>query len=142
MLTISGKALGRKKPLFDDWSIPLPPEWSGEGGTTLRQLIERVVRDEVAAFRQRQSDRQLLRALTAREIETSAEKGKITMGASDVPVQEVNDEAAIGTALQALEDGVYLVIIDGQEHKDLERQIFLQPDSRVTFVRLTLLAGG
>jgi hypothetical protein len=26
MITISGKALGRKKPLFADWSIPFPPD--------------------------------------------------------------------------------------------------------------------
>ena len=31
-LTISGKAIGSKRPLFADWSIPFPPEWSGEGG--------------------------------------------------------------------------------------------------------------
>lgn len=61
MLTIQGKALGRKKPLFADWSIPVPPD-VGDGGLTLRNLIGRVVRAEVEAFKKRQQERQLFRA--------------------------------------------------------------------------------
>jgi hypothetical protein len=38
-LEISGKAIGSKRPLFADWSLPFPPEWEGEGGLTLRDLI-------------------------------------------------------------------------------------------------------
>ncbi len=142
MMTIAGKALGRRRPLFADWSIPLPPGLGGDGGPTLRHLIEVAVRGEVAAFQQRQQDRQLWRALTTREIDSAAEKGKVTPGPSEVPIQPVDDDQAVGTALQAFEDGLYLVVIDGEEHKSLDQQVFLQPDSRVTFIRLTLLAGG
>ena len=67
-ITISGKAIGAKRPLFADWSIPFPPEWIDAGGLTLRDLICRVVRAEVEAFRQRQEARQVFRTLTAREI--------------------------------------------------------------------------
>lgn len=141
MLTISGKALGRKKPLFADFSVP-PPEDLGDGGVTLRDVLERVVRSEVAAFHKRQENRQFLRALTAREIEAGAEAGKIESGGREVPVQEVDEDDAVSTALQAFEDGIYLVIIDGQDHRELDAQVHLQPDSRLTFVRLTLLAGG
>ena len=35
MLTISAKALGRKKPLFADWSVPLSPELH-DGSVSLR----------------------------------------------------------------------------------------------------------
>lgn len=141
MLTVRGKALGRRRPLFADWSIPLPPDL-GAGGVTLRQVIERIVRSEVAAFRQRQSQRQLVRALTAREIEAAAETGKIQMGASELSTQEVDEEESVAAALQAFEDGLYLVVIDEQEQRDLDREVRLQPDSQITFVRLTLLAGG
>ena len=141
MLTISGKALGRKKPLFADWSIPLPPDL-GDGGTlTLRELIERVVRAEVEAFKQRQQERRLVHALTARDIEAGAAKGKVDMGGRDVG-QRVDAEEAVGTALQAFEDGLYLVVVDGVEQRSLDSQVFLNPDSRVAFVRLTMLAGG
>ncbi len=142
MLTISGKTLGRKKPLFADWSIPLPPDLRGEGGVTLRDVISRIVREEVAAFKHRQAERRFLRALTAQQIESGAEEGKIEMGGRELPLQEVDDEAAVATALQAFEDGIYLVIIDEREQRSLDSEVFLQPDSRISFVRLTLLAGG
>jgi hypothetical protein len=142
MLTISGKALGRKKRLFADWSIPWPPAMQGEGGVSLRELISQIVREEVTAFKERQAEAQLVRALTARQIDTAVEKGKVQMGQSDVPLQEVDEEAAVGTALQAFEDGLYMVVIDEQDQGSLDSQVFLQPDSRITFVRLTLLAGG
>jgi hypothetical protein len=141
MLTIAGKALGRKKPLFADWSISLPPELSGEG-TTLRKIITQVVLKEVSAFRERQEQRRVFRALTARQIEAGVEKGKVESGGSDVPVQEVDVGSAVASALQAFEDGIYLVVIDEKEHRSLDSQVYLQPNSRITFVRLTLLAGG
>lgn len=142
MLTIQGKVLGRKRPLFSDWSFEPPLAWSGEGGVTLRMLIEKIVRQQVAEFQSRQADAQVLRALTARQIENAAEQGKVTMGESDVGLQQIDVDDAIGNACQAFEDGIYLVVIDEQEQKDLEREIHLQPASRVTFLRLTLLAGG
>jgi hypothetical protein len=142
MVTISGKALGRKKPLFADFSIAFPPDLhEGDDRLTLRDLISRLVRSEVEAFRRRQAERKLIHALTARQIEEGQAKGKIDMGGRDLD-QKVGEEAAVGAALQAFEDGLYLVVVDGEEHKELDREVFLQPDSRVTFIRLTLLAGG
>jgi hypothetical protein len=141
-ITISGKAIGSRRPLFADYSIPLPPECQGEGGITLRDLIARVVRNEVEAFRERQEERKVFRVLTARQIDEAAAKGKIEMGGSEVPHQSVDEEQAIATACQAFEDGLFLVVIDGQDYRELDREIHVQPDSRVAFVRLTLLAGG
>jgi hypothetical protein len=141
MLTISGKALGRKKPLFADFSVPFPPELGDGGALTLRDLISRVVKHEVEAFKQRQEDRKLLHALTARQIEEGAARGKIDMGGRDLN-QKVDVEESIGVALEAFEDGLYLVVVDGQEQRSLDAQVFLQPDSRLAFIRLTMLAGG
>jgi hypothetical protein len=141
MLTISGKAMGRKKPLFADFSIPFPPDLGDGGSTTLRDLIERVVRHEVAAFAQRQEERKVFRALTARQIEEGAARGKVEMGGRDLQ-QEVDPDNAVATALEAFEDGLYLVVVDGVEQRNLDSQVFVNPDSRVTFVRLVMLAGG
>jgi hypothetical protein len=135
-------ALGRKKPLFADWSVPLPPNFGGEGGTTLRNVIEHVVRAEVRAFKERQAERQVFRALTARAIDAGVQRGKVSMGGSEVPLQAVDTEAAVAMAWQAFEDGLYLVVIDEQEQKSLDSHVHLQPDSRIAFIRLTLLAGG
>lgn len=142
MPLISGKALGRRKPLFADWSLPIPPGARGDGQLTLRDLIERIVREQVDAFRKRQADNDMLRALTERQIDEAVERGKVTMGNSDVPVQAVDEEAAIGAAWQAFEDGLYLVVIDEVEQRQLDAEVHLTEESRITFLRLTLLAGG
>lgn len=141
MLTVSGKALGRRKPLFADFSIPFPPDL-GDDSVTLRELIEFVVRSEVAAFRERQTERQLLKALTAQQIQEGANAGKIEMGDSEIELQNVDEESAIEAALQAFIDGMYLVSIDETQYRDLDEQIFIRDETRVTFIRLTLLAGG
>ena len=141
MLTIRGKALGRKKPLFADWSIPFPPDLGDGGSLTLRDLIGRVVRTEVEAFHKRQQERRLFRALTEKQIQEGTAKGKIEAGGSDLH-QKVDAGEAVATALEAFEDGLYLVVIDEQEQRSLDAQIFLQPDSTVAFVRLVMLAGG
>jgi hypothetical protein len=141
MIHVSGKALGRKKPLFADWSIPFPPDLGDGGSLTLRDLITRVVRGEVQAFKQRQQERKLVHALTARDIEQGVARGKVDSGGRDEK-QEVDEETSIATALEAFEDGLYLVVVDEQEVKSLDQQVFVKDDSRVTFVRLTMLAGG
>jgi hypothetical protein len=142
MITIQGKALGRTRPLFADWSIPFPPDLRAGGDrVTLRDLISRIVRGEVEAFRQRQQERRLTRVLSADDIARSAERGKVDSGGRDLK-QEVDEDGAVAAALQAFEDGLYLVVVDGDEQKDLDREVHVKPDSTVTFVRLTLLAGG
>jgi hypothetical protein len=144
MLTIDGRVLGGKKPLFADWSMPLPPDLGeGEGGEplTLRKLITHIVREEVSAFRERQQERKVFKALTAAQIDAGLAKGKVDMGGTDLK-QGVDEEQAVAAALQAFEDGIYLVILDGEEQRELDKQIYLQPDSRITFVRLAMLSGA
>ena len=140
MITVDARVLGRKRPLFTGWSPPLGGA-PGDGGLTLRDLIERIVRAEVGAFRERQEARKLDRVLSAAQVEEGERKGKIDPAGRDL-AQEVDEDGAVAAALQAFEDGLYLVIIDEEEHRDLDRQVFLKPDSRVTFLRLVMLAGG
>jgi hypothetical protein len=44
--------------------------------------------------------------------------------------------------LQGFEDGLYLVILDGEEQRDLDRQVYVTAESRMVFLRLTFLAGA
>lgn len=142
LITISGHAIGRRpKPLFDDFSIPFPPDLGDGGGLTLRDLITRIVVAEVEAFHRRQQERRLVKVLSPEQIDTAAAAGRIDMGGRDL-TQRVDPEAAIATALDAFEDGLYLVLIDGQEQRALDAQVFVRPDSRVTFIRLVFLAGA
>ena len=143
MITVSGKALGSRRPLFADWSVPFPPDLAGGGDNlTLRDIISRVVRAEVEKFNARQVENQTLRLLTAKQIQDAAAKGKVDVGGREYPPQKADPDAATAAALTAFEDGLYLVVLDEEEQRELDREVYLKPDSRVTFVRLTLLAGG
>jgi hypothetical protein len=141
-LTINARALGRKTPLLSDWSVPFPPELGDGGAVTLLDLIARIVRNEVAAFKERQGAQKFLKVLTERQIVQGAEQGAIRSGGSEVPEQYVDPESAIDVALQAFKDGLFLVIIDENELRSLEDKAVIRPGSRITFLRLTLLAGG
>ena len=43
-ITVAGKVLGRSKPLFTDWRVPLPPSIDKGGEVlTLRILLTQIV---------------------------------------------------------------------------------------------------
>jgi hypothetical protein len=142
ILTISARAMGKCRPLVPDWQVPWPPDDPGRGEPlTLRQLITRVVLKEVEAFQQRQQERRFARILTERQMEDGLAKGRVDSGGRELH-QSVNPDAAVATALQAFEDGIYLVILDGEEQRDLDHEVHLQADSHLVFVRLVMLAGA
>ena len=91
--------------------------------------------------KERQERNRFVRALTAAQIQKGIQGGKIGMGGRELE-QEIDEFAAAGNALQSFEDGIYLVLIDGKEQKLLDEQIYLQPNSRITFIRLVMLAEG
>jgi hypothetical protein len=144
MLTISGRALGKKRKLFEDFSVPLPPSATSDGNggpLTLRDLITRIVLHEVQAFRDRQQKRRLEFVLSKQQIQDAVESGKVDMGRRELD-QKVDEGQAVATALEAFTDGLYLVIIDGIEYRDLDQIVAVGLDSTVTFIRLVFLAGA
>ena len=140
---VETRVVGRKARPLDGWSIPLPPSSrdDGDGGLTLRDLIARVVRSEVVAFAQRERARRLVRVLSDRDIADGAARGKVDSGGRP-PSGTVDEEVAVAAALQGFEDGLYLVILDGEEQRELDRQVYVSADSRMVFLRLTFLAGA
>ncbi|MBI2910292.1 MAG: hypothetical protein HYX92_21830 [Chloroflexi bacterium] len=138
-ITIEAKVLGQRRP-SPSWKVPLP-DAGGGARLCLRDLITEVVLAEVSAFRERQEGCRLIQVLTSGEIAEGVENGKVDPGGRDIQ-QVVEPQAAVTTALQAFEDGLYLVFVDGEQQTALDREVFVQPDSRLAFVRLTALAGG
>jgi hypothetical protein len=142
VVTIETRAVGRRRPLLPSWQLPTPPEPAArEEPLTLRALITRIVHEEVAAFRRRQADRRFVRVLSERQLSEGALAGRIDPAAHD-HADKVDVAAAIATALVGFEDGLYLVVIDGTEHRDLDAQVVLGPDTVVTFLRLVMLSGA
>jgi len=141
-LTVEGKVVGQKRPLFTDWHVELPPEAENNGDRLkLRDLISSIVVKEVDAFKTRQEERRLARVMSRQEIEQGVERGKVDPGERDLK-QSVNTEDAVAVALQAFEDGLYFVFIDQVQQTKLDSEVFLKTDSKVVFLRLTALVGG
>jgi hypothetical protein len=107
----------------------------------LRDLITRVVRHEVDAFRGRQLENRFLRALSREQIDAGVAAGVVRSGGAELE-QEVDDDVAVGRALEAFEDGIYYVFVDRTQCRSLEEQVQLGADSDVVFLRLVPLAGG
>lgn len=141
-ILVSAKIAGVRGGNVPDWEISLPPNAPDQGEPlTLRLLITQVVLRELEAFRQRQRANRLVRILTERQISDGLARGKVVPGGREFN-QSVDDDAAVAAALQAFEDGLYLVILDGEDQRELDRQVWLRPGSRLTFVRLVMLAGA
>jgi len=141
-LTVEGKVVGQKRPIFSDWHIEVPPMDGGNGDPLkLRDLISSIVVKEVEAFKTRQEERKLARVMSRQAIEQGAEHGKVDPGERDLQ-QSVNAEHAVAVALQAFEDGLYFVFIDEVQQTKLDSEVFLKTSSKVIFLRLTALVGG
>jgi hypothetical protein len=141
-LAIDARLLGQKRPLLADWAVTLPLDLTGqEDWLPLRDLLTQVVLAEVAAFQQRQEERRLARILGPDQIAAGLTAGKVDLGESDLQ-QAVDLDAAVATALQAFEDGLYFVFIEGEQISRLDEQVWLHPEMHLSFVRLVALAGG
>lgn len=141
-MLVTVKQMGGKRPLLDDVSVPPPKAMPRGEDLVLRQLIEHVVRSEVRSFRDRARSRRLDRVLSAAHIERAAQTGKVVPEGRPEVEDGVDPDHAVGVALQAFEDGLYLVFVDETEKRDLDEPVYVRPDSRLVFVRLTFLAGA
>ena len=142
-MLIETRIIGKKSRPLDGWSIPTPPAPGdgGESGRTLRELIAQIVRAEIVAFERRERARRFVRVLSDAEIADAARRGRIDPGGRPA-TGPVDVDGAVAAALQGFEDGLYLVILDGLEQRDLDAQVYPKPDSRMVFLRLTFLAGA
>ena len=143
LLRVSVKQAGKKKPVIAEREIEL------ECPQTLRQLLESIVTQEVAAYNAKTAenaagwspqDSLIFKALTENEMEDLANTGKIGFGARYNAKQQ-NLEEAIDNALQSFEDGLYRVFINDEEVRQPDEPLSLQEGARLAFFRLTMLAG-
>ncbi len=135
--TLEAKQIGRRAALVPSWRLDV--EYADR--LNLRDLLTRVVIEEVQAFQTRQRDARLVRVLTEAQIVDGLEIGKIDTLGREVQ-QEVNAAEAVRNALQSFEDGLYYVFIGNEQIISLDQQILFRPQMDVLFLRLVALAGG
>jgi hypothetical protein len=126
-LTIRGKQLGSKRPLIENQVIEIE-----DIGTqpTAGQLISAVVVQQVREFNGKPNVFLLL-----------SEEGKIGFG-SIYNTAKADPQKAIKTALQAFEDGLFVLFADEQEYTKPSAVIQINENTIITFIRLTFLAGS
>jgi len=132
MIIITGRLIGIQKPLFEPWSIEIEPYLEGDDDWTLSELIEMVMLEASTIFRQPPHAPAFLRAVNA--IGTLPTSSASSANESTLIESQVGE--AIGSALQAFEEDVFVVVLDQVDIMDLDDHIELHPDSQVTFVRL------
>lgn len=151
-IRVEARIVGRRAPLHTPWNVVLPVSLSHGMSSSDRpfrlcDLLEHVVREEVRTFRLRQEERRLIQVFSSHEIADAARRGKVAMGSPSELRQghdegEVDEDAAVAIALQAFEDGLYFVFLDGQQQHNLAAAVWPHPASTLTFIRLVALAGG
>jgi hypothetical protein len=140
-LLVSVKQVGRKKPFIGEREIEVP------NVASLRELIAAVVHGGVLAYNARSADdalkdeeRTLFSALSKEEIEDKATIGKVGFGQRrDARAQD--PQSAVENALLSFEDGLYRVFVGDEELSELDATLSLREGDKLTFIRLTMLAG-
>ena len=74
------------------------------------------------------------------KIDRQAAEGKIDFGIIK-SYSKISENQALETALQAFEDGIVAVFIDGIRYEKLSDKLELTGEETVTFVKLIMLTG-
>ena len=134
-ILVNIQQIGRKKPAIQ----AVPMELSGVPGT-LAELITLCVEACVE-----QQNRRVAGSgesvLSQEQMDDLATVGKIAFG-YDANGTTADVEDAVANALQSYRDGLFRVFLNGKELGDPEEAIVLTGQDVLTFVRLTMLAGG
>jgi len=115
--------------------LALPP-----GPATAGQIIEAVVRAEVAAFGARAEEASLVRVLTEKSLFDGVARGAVHMGGV-APAGRVDVRGAVEAALGAFADGFFKVFV-GDHEVEATVPVDLTDGASVLFLRLVPLAGG
>lgn len=112
-----------------------------EGTLSLDQLFERLVARELAAANARRAESALLQILTPAALAlgvSSGRYGREPRAAGQLP----SVETALHRALEAFDDGLFLVFIDGTQVLDRATVHSFRPDTELRLVRLVALTGA
>ena len=139
LVYISIKRLGKRQPIVEKQTFSLSQSFLNT--PTLKNFIKAVVEKEVNTFNEKLEDNNLLPYLDEATLVKMAQHGKVDFGDKYNRTSAILDEA-VQTALQAFEDGLFMVLIDGANCKRLNQTLHFRPNSEVVFLRLVALAGG
>lgn len=134
-IKVNVKQIGRKKNGVREqvYEIDGSPE-------NVEELIRAVTAACVRDYNSRMESSELIRCMTREEIEERAEAGKIGFGVN-YGEKQADLTQAVDNALQSFEDGIYRIFLNDRSLERLDEAITITEADRLTFVRLTMLAG-
>ncbi len=132
-LEIQLKRLGKKKILRQKVKLT-------GNIKTLEDLITQLVTHNVNSFNKEIETDKILSFLSPNEIQNQSITGKIGFGEIENKTK-ANINSSIENALQAFEDGIFVVFIDDDEVKTLKEPLAIKVSSSITFIRMTFLTG-
>ena len=104
---------------------------------TVREVIERRVRHEVDAFNAKAGEH-FFNGLVE---PTDAERA-LNGGVRLKKHRTLDPEEQIAAALQGFERNGFFMLAEGRQMEDLDEELFVTGEARVTFVKLVPLVGG
>ena len=109
---------------------------------TVRELIEMAVSTCVREYnrRVREGENKTL-PLSPEDIEQMTEIGRVAFGIN-YGGREADASQAVGTAVQAYEDGLIRIFIGDDDAGDIDSTVSISENDTVTFIRLVMLAGS
>jgi hypothetical protein len=136
-LFIKLKQAGKRRLVLEKHSIEIAEIGNSP---SLKALIEAVVSQQVAAYNAKTLEQPLIHFLTDTQIEDAAATGKVGFG-TIYKDRKADLTKAIQVAIDAHIDGLFVVAVDDKIVEKLDSFIVLNPDTVITFIRLTLLMG-
>lgn len=132
---VNVKQLGKRRNAVEDKEVLLDPVPG-----TVAELIVAIVIRQVEEYNERLEQNDLLKYLTDEEIKDRATTGKVSFefNYNGLPA---DTEKAVCNALQSFEDGIFRVFLNEEELESPDQIIDLKEEDKLTFIRLTMLAG-
>ncbi len=140
-VTISVKQLGKKYPILQEKSIEIG---TSKAKIFVNELLELVVEQQVKQFLSSSfeiDDEDKTHLPKDNYLPILIDTGKVGFGAV-YNHKKPNVEVAQQTAIQAFEDGIYVVFYGDEQLEKLNQEIDLTEKKIITFIRLTFLAGS
>ncbi len=102
---------------------------------TLKELISNLVNIEIDKYEQEE-----LKIASQEDLDQMIINGKVSFGFKyrETDIDRAN---AVSVALQAFEDGLYVVFLNNSELKSLTDKLILNENDSLSLVRLTMLTG-
>ena len=107
---------------------------------TFRELIQKVVKSCIGAYKMRANNAQTPSPLNDEQFAGMQEIGKFAFGVH-YNENDIDESKSIQTAVEAVEDGLVRVFQGNDELTVLDGEIKIAQGDVFTFVRLTMLSG-